>query len=293
MSVVEEFHYRLPASFGGQRQGAHRGRSLGAGQQFAAHKRLFDHPDPRRLDLRASVRDVRGEWLVRVPRQRVAVPVHAVVDVSASMHFGAQRSKLQVAADFVESLGRSAFRTGDAVGLLAFDHGLREDLHRPARHSRGAGLAMAEALRACEAESAYQHDATHRHTVEALQRTVTPLAGRPGLVFLVSDFHWPIEPLQAVLQALSPACIVPIVIWDPAETEPPAGTALLAVSDAESGVRRTLWLRDGLRRQWTDAVAARRAALHALFDAHGLAPLHLHGRFDAEALTRHFMEAVA
>ncbi len=290
---VEEFHYRLPATFGGQRPGAHRGSSLGAGQAFAAHRRLFDHPDPRRIDLRASVRDVRREWLVRIQRQRVATPVHAVVDVSASMHFGARRSKLEVVADFIEALGHSAFRTGDALGLLAFDHGLRDDLWTPPRHSRGAGLAMAEALRRCEAESAYQHDHAHEHTAQALGRATALLAGRQGLVFVVSDFHWPLEPLHGVLEQLAPACIVPIVVWDPAEVEPPAAHALVAVSDAETGVRRTLWMREPLRRQWSDAVAARRAALHAVFDAHGLAPFHMHGAFDAEALTRHFMEAVA
>jgi len=293
MNRVEEFHYRLPASYGGQRPGAHRGTSLGAGLGFAAHKRLFDHPDPRRIDLRASVRDVRGDWLVRIQRQRVAVPVHVVVDVSASMHFGAQATKLQVVADFVEALGHSAFRAGDAVGLLAFDHAERDDLFVPARHSRGAGIAMADALRRCAAESAYQHDRQHELSVAALQRTVARLAGRNGLVFLVSDFHWPIEPLGAVLDLLAPACVVPIVAWDPAETEPPDARALLAVSDAETGVRRTLWMRESLRRQWQQRVAARRDALHALFDAHGLPPFHLHGRFDAEALTRHFMEAVA
>ena len=290
---ADEFHYRLPATFGGQRPGAHRGSSLGAGLGFAAHKRLFDHPDPRRLDLRASMRDVRGEWLVRIQRQRVAVPVHAVVDVSASMHFGAERSKLQVVADFIEALGQSTFRAGDALGLLAFDHGARDDLFTPARHSRGAGLLMAEALRACGAESAYQHDHAHRHTVEALQRSVARLAGRAGLVFLVSDFHWPLEPLHAVLEQLVPACVVPIVVWDPAEIEPPDAHALVAVSDAETGVRRTLWMRESLRRKWIDAVVARRAALQQLFEQHGLAPFHLQGRFDAEALTRHFIEAVA
>jgi len=58
-------------------------------------------------------------------------------------------------------------------------------------------------------------------------------------------------------------------------------------------VRRTLWMREPLRQRWADAVATRREALRALFDAHGLVPFHLHGCFDAEALTRHFMEAVA
>ena len=138
-----EFHYRLPQRFGGQRPGAHAGSSLGAGQQFAAHRRLLDHPDPRRIDLRASLRDVRGDWLVRIARQRVAVPVHALVDVSASMHFGAARSKLARAADFVDALGHSAFRAGDPVGLMGFDSGPREDLYLPARHSRGIGGVMA------------------------------------------------------------------------------------------------------------------------------------------------------
>ena len=40
-------------------------------------------------------------------------------------------------------------------------------------------------------------------------------------------------------------------------------------------------------------MAERRAALRALFDAHGLQPFEMRGAFDAEALTRHFLEAVA
>lgn len=296
MNELREFHYRLPASFGGQRPGAHKGSSLGAGQGFAAHRRLFDHPDPRRLDLRASVRDVRREWLVRIQRQRVAVPVHAVVDVSASMHFGAARSKLDVAADFVEALGTSAFRAGDAVGLLAFDHAERADLLLPARHSRGAGFVMAQLLRDCQADddaaSNPQKSGNHG-AVQGLAHAVARLAGRKGLVFLVSDFHWPLDGLDAVLELLAPACVVPMIAWDPAETEPPGAQAVVAVSDAETGVRRTLWMRESLRGQWRDAVATRRDELRTLFEGRGLEPFYLHGEFDAERLTRHFLEAVA
>ncbi|MDF3837537.1 MxaS protein, partial [Cupriavidus basilensis] len=58
MSGLHEFHYRLPARAGGFRPGSHLGTSLGPGQEFAAHMRLLDNPDPRRLDLRASVRNL-------------------------------------------------------------------------------------------------------------------------------------------------------------------------------------------------------------------------------------------
>ena len=46
MSEHREFHYRLPQRIGGWRPGSHRGSSLGAGQEFVSHMRLYDRPDP-------------------------------------------------------------------------------------------------------------------------------------------------------------------------------------------------------------------------------------------------------
>lgn len=290
MERIDEFHYQLPRRFAGWRPGAQRGLSQGSGQEFAAHRRLLDHPDPRRIDLRASVREGRGDWLVRLHRLRVAIPVHLVVDVSASMHFGAERRKLDVVADLAEALGYSAFRTGDAVGLLAFDHGARDDLFVPARHSRGNGSLMARTLRDCRAT---RGTAPQGSALAGLRRTIERLVGRGGLVFLASDFHWPVDALGELLDQLAPACVVPLVVWDPAETEPPPGRALVALSDAETGVRRSLWMRESLRTRWREAVAARRAELRTLFDAHGMPPFALHGRFDAEALSRYFLETAA
>src|SRR5262245_37266254 len=189
MAASSEFHYRLPRRLGAWRPGSHPAATLGEGQEFVAHASLFDRPDPRRLDLRASLRDLRGDWLIRVNRQRAAVPVHVLVDVSASMAFGSPRPKLAVVTDFVEALGQSAFRVGDAVGMAAFDEHERMDMYVPAMLSRGTGARMASLLRACEARG---RDANG--LIEVAQR----YAGRAALVFLVSDFHWPLDRLEPV-----------------------------------------------------------------------------------------------
>ncbi|MCL1962623.1 MAG: hypothetical protein FWG56_12835 [Desulfovibrionaceae bacterium] len=286
MSSVDEFHYRLPRRFGGWRPGAHHGLSQGSGQAFAAHRRLFDYPDPRRLDLRASVRDAGGDWLVRVHRLRVAIRVQVVADVSASMHFGARRRKLDVVADLVQSLGHSAFRAGDAVGLLAFDRREREDLFMPARHARGIGNLMARMLRDCRADTAKGGG----DAVSGLRSVTERLAGRDGLVFLVSDFHWPLAALGGLLDRLAPACVVPVVVWDPAEVQPPRARGWASLSDAETGARRSLWMRESLRARWRETVADRRVELAAVFASHDMQPFYLQGRFDAEALTRYFLE---
>lgn len=286
MSPAHEFHYRMPSQVHGYRPGSHHGSSIGGGQAFATHARLFDHPDPRRLDLRASLRHPGREWLVRLHRQRSAVTLHALVDVSASMTFGSPRTKLDIAGDFVDALGRSAFRVGDPVGLLAFDTALRDELTMPARRHRGAGAAMRALLHEGRRLAAPRGGSG----AAGLRRAAERLGGREGIVFVVSDFHWPLDTLRGTFELMAPALVVPLVVWDPVELEAPSRNALMMVRDAESHERRALWMRPALRMQWRDAVRHRRAQIDGLCRAHGVRPLYLSGTFDPETVSRYFLE---
>jgi hypothetical protein len=219
--------------------------------------------------------------------------VRAIVDVSASMHFGGRRPKLHVVADFIESLGLSAFRVGDTVGMTAFDEVDRPDLFIPARLSRGMGSIMAAALRDC-ARRPLHNWPRDRGGIDGLEEAAAHLAGQQGLIFLVSDFHWQLHRLNPVLDSLTAhASLVPIVVWDPAETQPPERNALATLRDAESDARRTFWVRPRLRENWRRAVARRRSEIGSFFAANGLRPFYIEGKFDADALSRYFLEANA
>jgi hypothetical protein len=284
MRAPQEFHYRLPRRVRGHRPGSHPGLMIGAGQEFVSYMSLYDRPDPRRLDLRASLRSLRNDWLVRVSRQRAGVSVHAIVDVSGSMSF-AGGTKLQIVSDFLESLGLSAFRTGDALGMLAFDSRERAELLVPPRVGRGVGGSLRERLLRFEASDR----GTRASAAEGLERAAMRLAGREGLVFIVSDFHWPLERLPTALDLLAHSAVVPLVVWDRAEIEPPAADGFALLRDAESGSQRTLWLRPRLRARWREAVANRREQLERIFSAAGVRPVYLQGSFDAERLTKYFL----
>lgn len=283
MIPVQEFRYRSPRRAGGQRAGSHAATALGTGLEFVGHQSLYARPDPRRLDLRASIASQPFDWRVRVHRQRAAIAVQLLVDVSASMRFGTP-SKMEWVAAFVRALGASAFRVGDALGLVAFDASERADLRIPAWRHRGMGDTLATLL---------LRSAGGAGGIEGLRAAAALLAGRKGIVFLVSDFHWPLAGLDEVLQGLAPAHVVPLVVWDPAETEPPARDGLALLRDAESGRGRSFWLRPALRARWRDAVRERRAELDRLFAAQGLRPFYLQGAFDAEALSQHLWEEAA
>jgi hypothetical protein len=122
---------------------------------------------------------------------------------------------------------------------------------------------------------------------------VQHLAGRRGLVFLVSDFHWPLTRLGEALDSLVQSFVVPVVIWDTAEIQPPAHDGLAQLRDVESGAQRTLWMRPRMREKWLESATARRTELNQLFASRAMRPFYVTEHFDGEAMSQYFFEVAA
>jgi GNAT superfamily N-acetyltransferase len=280
--VPREIHYRVGTPARGHFPGHHRGLGGDSGFEFRAHAALIDAPDPRRLDLHASLRDPFGDWRVRLYKQRKAMAVVVIADLSASMAFEGRERKAQVLADFVASLAWSAWRTGDSFGFVGCDAQVRADWLRPPTRARGVGPALAQALRS------WAPSGPSSRSAAGLLEAHAWLGRQRALVFVVSDCHLPLAQLQASLASLAAHEVVPVVLWDAREFGPSARRGLLDTVDPESGRRRLVWWRPALRERWQRAHDERRAALLRLFAAQRLRPLFIEGAFDADAVTRHF-----
>lgn len=287
---MKEFIYRVARPALGHFPGQHRSRRGDSGLEFRGHVPLHDAPDPRRLDLLASLRDPlalsHDLWLARVASERKSVPVYAVADLSASMAYVGERRKLDVLADFVEALAWSAWRSGDGFGFVGCDERVRRDWLLPLVRTQGAGAALARRLRGF---------APAGHNALGLRDAHRLLRRERSLVFLLSDFHMPLEDIEAVLGTLAHHELQPVLLWDRAEFEAPGGGGplgrigrLAPLVDAETGQRRLVWLRPSLRERWQRRLQERREALDALFRRHRLRPLILLDGFDADAVTAHF-----
>jgi uncharacterized protein (DUF58 family) len=276
---IQELHYRVGAPALGHFPGHHRSTRGDSGFEFRGHAPLLDAPDPRRIDLHASLRDPFSAWIVRVYSQRKSIPVAMVADLSASMGFVGARRKLDVVADFVDSLAWSAWRTGDSFGFVGCDGAVRPDVLLAQTRSRGAGRALAQTLRSLHLDGP---------SAQALLSAHRYLSRQRSLVFLVSDFHLPLPEIEAVLASLAHHDLVPVAVWDETEFEMTAPRGLAHVVDPETGGRQLVWWRAALREQWRAAKQQRRDALLRLFRAQRLKALFIEGAFEADAVTRHF-----
>jgi len=277
---VAEFHYQVAWRSRTSHPGHHHGTSAGGGYEFRGHASLLDAPDPRRIDVQASMRHPFEEIVMRIYTQRSAIPVYLIADLSASMGFEGYSRKLDVLSDFSASLGYSAYRTGDPFAFIGCDSAVRTEFLQPLTRTKTAGHRMSVRLR-----DFVPHASNSRGMLQA-----PALIGKSrSLIFLCSDFHFSLELSGQILTALAYHTVVPIVLWDTMELTVPA-TGIAACREEETGRQRTVLLRPWYRQQIRKVFAARRQNLVDYFLAFGLTPLFILDRFDAGEVTRYFYQ---
>lgn len=279
-----EIPYRLPWRSVGVRAGAHRGKLEGSGGYFRDFAPLLQRPDPRRIDLRVSVRDPFEGLYVRRFEQKSAVTVYALVDVSASMGFRGETDKMRLAADLVGVIAASARRAGDAFGLIGCAQEIVPELYVPATRTRGGEAEMVEILRSYVPQGS---------GTQGLIEAASLIGGRRKLVLLISDFYMSHEETEAVFGALSGHDIVPIVLTDTCEIEQLPRWGLLSLTDLEIGRRRLVVMRPSLREAWQRRSERRRAELRAVAARFGRAPFEVRDTIDWDGLGAHLINGSA
>jgi uncharacterized protein (DUF58 family) len=282
--AAADLPYRLDWRAAGIRIGAHRGKVEGTGGLFRDFDTLMRSPDPRRIDLRMSMRDPNGSLYVRRFEQKTAIAVYALVDLSASMSFAGGVAKMQIVADLCATLAASTRRIGDAFGLIGANEHIVPEFLLPATRSRGGEADMVERLRA--------YVPVGRGT-EGLIEAANYLAGRRKLVFVLSDFYMPLATIERLFEALSQHDVVPIVLKDRREVEDLPRYGLVSLADLETGRRRLFAMRPALREKWHRDAAEQMRALNALAARYGRGAFEILGPIDWDRLSAYLMGEAA
>ena len=277
-------HYHVRWRPSGHQPGASRGVVAGIGDQLRSVVLLRDHPDPRRLDLRASMRDPFENIWVRDFNLNSALKVIVLVDTSASMGYVGKVNRLHVAQEIASQLALSAYRSGDAFGLFAAGETINKQCMLPPKANRGAWLWVNHHFAKLKAQGKH---------ADGFLSVVPYLPQRRCLVFVVSDFRWPAGKLTLLLKKLSHHDVVPVMLQDPSEIDelPKSGIAILR--DVETGAGQFVWVRPSLQKQMKDLRAQHISNVEDACRMFGSKLFVVRGEFSAALLTKYFMERSA
>ncbi len=278
--MTETLHYRLPWQSSSVYPGAHPGQMIGAGQLFKRHEPLIASPDPRRIDLRASVLDPFSGYRVRVYQQQSTVNVYLLADMSASMGYA---DKQQTLVRFLLTAANSAFGYGDKFGFI----GCTECIEQRWLLSAGQHLGLVSAL-------AKQLELLRfTGSANGLQNAATYLPAQRSLVFLLSDYHFPLAQLRAVLGSMQGHDVIPLVLWHQDEHTSLPNWGLIAFQDLENYATRTLFMRPALRQKIMTAYLQRQHDLKHTFRAFGCEPLFITEGYSTQTINRHLQQRMA
>lgn len=276
---MNEIHYKIPWRATSSFPGYHSSQQKGGGLQFRNHVPLIDAPDPRRFDIRASLRDPFEQVRVRVYQQTSSISVYVIADLSASMSFKGQSSKMDNMADFVASMSYSAYRTGDTFGFVGCGEKALQPWVLPPTLNRAAGLALATELRQFNPED---------KNSEGLLNAAENLGSRRALVFLLSDFHFPLSFSEKLMASLAYHDVVPVMLWDKQEHQELPNYGLAYLNDAETKQSRMLLMRPSLKKRIQEQFLERREKLFNLFGEYGRMPLLFENGFNSDEVTHYF-----
>lgn len=274
-------HYKIRWKPTGIRPGSVRGVTAGVGDRLRALVPLRDHPDPRRLDLRASMRDPFERLYVRDFYLNTAFKVIVLLDTSASMGYVGKVSRIQVAQDISAQLALSAYRAGDGFGFFAANDSIHQTLRLPPKLNRSAWLWVNKQLAQFKPSG---------QGVAGLLHLTPHLPQKRSLVFIISDFRWPLSQLKQLLKQLSHHDVVPIMLEDPAEAEDMPSSGIAVLNDVETGDNRFVWLRPSLVKQVVAAKKQHLETIRTVCRTYGAQPFLVKGAFDPARLTQYFLE---
>jgi len=276
--AADEFTYRLPWPVDDVFPGTHNSRRGGDGQRFLGFGPLLRHPNPQRIDLRASLRDPFGELQVRMMQSRVRSQVFVAADLSASMGSG---DKFRLMCRIATACAWSATRRGDSFSFAAGAERLDETLSMRNATGQHVAAELQQRLAVTRAEGA---------DCRAWCDLAPLLPHRRALVFLLSDFFLRSSLLEQVLESLARHWVVPIVITETRDRELPQRRGLGLLRDRETGGSRLLVLTARLRERVRAGHDAWRDELAAICLRRGVAPFYVRDRFDAAQLTDYFVQ---
>lgn len=283
---LDEFQYRYPNNVFGHVPGAHVGTSLGTGDRFAGFADLFDYPDPRRLDIRASMRSNMGDalasagnrWLVRRYQQRSSITLWLLSDLSRSMAISNVNHDHM--ANLAHLIAHSAIGLGDRFAMAGFDAEWRQDASIMPTRQRSMPLLAANMIRDAAPATA--------PGVEGMIHAANMITSQHALVFIASDFCFDIELLEKTLRKLGHYTVIPIV-WKHDDVDHfPSHAGWTEVRDSETGQRRSVWMRPSMKKQWQQSMDDHFDQLTACFTRNRVQPLFTNGEVTGDQLTRYF-----
>lgn len=239
---------------GGERKSRMRGSN---GYEVMSRGEYEPGDDPRDIDWAATAQTGGQTIIVKQDIEPREIDVFVLADLSPTMNFGTARTtKRGLLAELTGSVVRSAGKTQDRVGLIAYSQ------HSVLVKRRATGATRALYPIVADIITAKADDGSCQGS--GLIKSLGSLPRHRSLVFIISDFlNISSQEKAALKRAASKHDLVCVIVQDRRERELPEGWGPIRLADINTAAAKTIWLSDASRATFAANFARHQSALLA------------------------------
>lgn len=273
----DQFNYSISWRSRNNRYGNNLSSKIGNDFEYSGSKNFNDHPDLTRLDIKNSITDPYENIFVKTYNLNNPVNLIALCDISSSV-FVIEKNK-SILKELSTIIARSAVEQGDMFSMLCYnDYIMNKNVLEPGNNLQYINQWINNIN--------FDSDKTSTNAAKEVSKY---LPEEKSLIFWISDFHYPLDKIEKILNHLSNHHVIPLFISSEGEIKRLPKYGFRKFIDSELNIEHEIFLRPSIKEKILGDYKITKDKIFQIFSKKQLKQIVVNEHINIETLQKYFM----
>ena len=250
---------------------------IGNDFEYSGSKNFNDHPDLTRIDIKNSITDPNENIYVKTYNLNNPINLIALCDISSSM--SVDKKNNMIIKDLSKIISASAIEQGDRFSMLCYNDMISNNFILEPGDNLEYINQWIDAIE-------FNSDKSSSNAAEDINKY---LPEEKSLVFWVSDFHYPPDKIEKILNHLSNHHVIPLFISSEGEIKKLPKYGFRKFIDSELDLEHEVFLRPSIKEKILEDYKNTKEEIFQIFSKKQLKQIVINEYIDIENIQKYFL----
>jgi len=250
---------------------------IGNDFEYSGSKNFNDHPDLTRIDIKNSITDPNENIYVKTYNLNNPINLIALCDISSSM--SVDKKNNTIIKDLSKIISASAIEQGDRFSMLCYNDMISNNFILEPGDNLEYINQWIDAIE-------FNSDKSSSNAAEDINKY---LPEEKSLIFWVSDFHYPLDKIEKILNHLSNHHVIPLFISSEGEIKKLPKYGFRKFIDSELDLEHEVFLRPSIKEKILEDYKNTKEEIFQIFSKKQLKQIVINEYIDIENIQKYFL----
>ena len=274
---TDQFNYSISWRSRNNRYGNNLSSKIGNDFEYSGSKNFNDHPDLSHIDIKNSITDPFENIYVKTYNLNNPINLLSLCDISSSVFVNNKNNAL--VKNLSKIIARSAIGQGDKFSMLCYNDYIKNNY----------ALGPENNLQFIDQWIDKIKLNLDKSSSDGIKKINKYLPEEKSLIFWISDFHYPLDKINSILNQLSNHHVIPVFISSESEINSLPRYGFRKFIDSELNLEQEIFLRPSIKLQLLRDYNDIKGKIFNIFSKNHLKQIIINESIDMESIQKYFM----